>query len=63
MEGLQIGATPEQVAAVEAQVEIARTQLESLRVRLDKFRLEAPISGLVLERPVHVLSSGGAMVG
>ena len=54
VEGLQIGATPEQIAAVEAQVEIARAALESLEVQRDKFTLQAPISGLVLERPVHV---------
>jgi multidrug resistance efflux pump len=54
LDGLQMGATPEQVAAVEAQVEIARAALEALRVRATKFTLQAPISGLVLERPVHV---------
>jgi multidrug resistance efflux pump len=54
VEGLQIGATPEQIAAVEAQVEVARAALESLQVEVDKLTLAAPISGLVLERPVHV---------
>lgn len=54
VDGLQVGATPEQVAAVEAQVEIARAALDALRVQVDKFVLQAPISGLVLERPVHV---------
>jgi HlyD family secretion protein len=54
VDGLQIGATPEQIAAVEAQVEIARAALEALEVQLDKLTLKAPISGLVLERPVHV---------
>lgn len=54
VDGLEMGATPEQIAAVEAQVEIARTALDALRVQLDKLALEAPISGLVLERPVHV---------
>lgn len=52
--GLQVGATPEEVAAMEAQVEIARAALDTLRVQVDKFELQAPISGLVLERPVHV---------
>jgi len=54
LEGLQLGATPEQIAAVEAQVEIARAALEALQVQATKFILKAPISGLVLERPVHV---------
>lgn len=54
VDGLRIGATPEQIAAVEAQVEIARAALQALEVQLDKLTLESPISGLVLERPVHV---------
>jgi HlyD family secretion protein len=54
VDGLQIGATPEQIAAVEAQVEIARTTLEALEVQLEKLTLDAPITGLVLARPVHV---------
>jgi HlyD family secretion protein len=54
LDGLQMGATPEQIAAVEAQVEIARAALEALQVKATKFTLKAPISGLVLERPVHV---------
>jgi HlyD family secretion protein len=54
VDGLQVGATPEQVAAVEAQVEIAQAALDALKVQVDKFVLQAPISGLVLERPVHI---------
>ena len=54
VEGLKIGATPEQIAAADAQVEVARSALVALRVHLGKLALEAPISGLVLERPVHV---------
>lgn len=54
IEGLQIGATSSQIAATEAQVEVARAALETLQVRLEKLLLEAPRSGLVLERPVHV---------
>jgi HlyD family secretion protein len=54
LEGLEMGATPEQIAAAEAQVAIARAALESLQVQATKFTLQAPISGLVLERPVHV---------
>lgn len=54
VEGLKIGATPAQLAAVEAQVEVARASLQSLVVQADKFQLRAPLSGLILERPVHV---------
>jgi multidrug efflux pump subunit AcrA (membrane-fusion protein) len=54
VEGLRMGATPEQIAAMAAQVQIARAALEALLVQLDKFTLQAPISGLVLERPAHV---------
>lgn len=54
VDGLQLGATPEQVAAVEAQVEIARAALDTLTVQAEKLTLYAPISGLVLERPVHI---------
>ncbi len=54
VDGLKLGATPEQVAAVEAQVEMVRAALDALEVQVSKLRLEAPISGLVLERPVHV---------
>jgi multidrug efflux pump subunit AcrA (membrane-fusion protein) len=51
--GLRMGATPEQIAAAEAQVEIARAALRALQVQADELRLQAPISGLVLERPVQ----------
>ena len=54
LEGLKMGATPEQIAALEAQVEMARAALDVLLVQRDKFVLQAPISGLVLERPVRV---------
>jgi multidrug efflux pump subunit AcrA (membrane-fusion protein) len=52
--GLEMGATPEQIAAAEAQAEVAHAALEALQVQKDKFALSAPISGLVLERPVQV---------
>jgi multidrug efflux pump subunit AcrA (membrane-fusion protein) len=54
MDGLQIGATPEQIAAVEAQVEIARAALQALEVQSDELTLEAPIGGLVLARPIQL---------
>ncbi len=54
VDGLQMGATPSQIAMVAAQVDIARASLEALQVQADRFRLRAPLSGLILERPVHV---------
>ncbi|MFN2219409.1 MAG: HlyD family secretion protein [Anaerolineae bacterium] len=54
VDGLKIGATPEQIAAAEAQVAVARSALAAVQVQMDKLTLKAPISGLVLERPVHV---------
>jgi multidrug efflux pump subunit AcrA (membrane-fusion protein) len=54
VDGLQMGATPEQIAAAESQVEIARAALEALETQKYKFTLEAPISGLVLERPMQM---------
>ena len=54
LEGLKIGATSEQIAAASAQVEVARSALAALEVNRAKLALKAPISGLVLERPVHV---------
>lgn len=54
VEALKMGATPEQIAAVQAQVEAARAALQTLQVQGRKMQLRAPISGWVLERPVHV---------
>jgi len=54
VDGLRIGATPAQIATVEAQVEMARASLQALETQVDKFNLRAPLSGLILERPVHV---------
>ena len=54
VEGLNIGATKEQVAAADAQVQVARSALAALEVQLEKLSLEAPLSGLVLERSAHV---------
>jgi len=53
VEGLRMGATAEQIAAAEAQVEVARAALGALEVEAEDLRLTAPISGLVLERPVQ----------
>lgn len=53
VEGLRMGATAEQIAAAEAQVEVVRAALRALEVQAEDLRLAAPISGLVLERPVQ----------
>ncbi|MBN1135402.1 MAG: efflux RND transporter periplasmic adaptor subunit [Anaerolineae bacterium] len=54
VDGMKMGATPQQIAAAEAQVAMARAALEALKVQLTKLTLKAPLTGLVLERPVHV---------
>jgi HlyD family secretion protein len=54
VDGLRIGATPEQIAAAKARVAVARSALSAVEVQLDRLALRAPISGLVLERPAHV---------
>jgi HlyD family secretion protein len=54
IDGLEMGAMPEQVAAVQAQVEMARAALETLYLKQQKLALTAPITGLVLERPMEV---------
>ena len=54
LEGLKIGATPEQIAAAEAHVEVARSALNAHEMHRAKLLLGAPIAGLVLERLVHV---------
>jgi len=53
VDGMRMGATPQQIAAAEAQANMARAALEAFKVQLAKFALKAPISGLVLERPAH----------
>lgn len=52
VEGLEIGATPEQIGVAEAQVDIARSALRTLETELDEYVLRSPISGVVLERAV-----------
>lgn len=53
VESLKMGATPEQIAVVQAQVEAARAALQTLHAQSQKMQLRAPISGWVLDRPVH----------
>jgi multidrug resistance efflux pump len=54
VDGMKMGATPQQIAVAEAQADMARAALEALKVQSSKFVLKAPITGLVLERPVQV---------
>jgi multidrug efflux pump subunit AcrA (membrane-fusion protein) len=53
LDGLKMGATPEQVALAEANVDRANAALKALEVQLDKQVLTAPINGLVVERPAQ----------
>jgi multidrug resistance efflux pump len=54
LEGLQAGATAEELAGAEAQVQQAQSQLESALVMVDKLTLVAPAGGWVLETVGHV---------
>lgn len=54
VEGLKVGVTQAQIGAVEAQVEVARAALAALETQVSMYALEAPISGIVLERPIHL---------
>lgn len=53
LDGLEAGATPEEIAALEAQVRQAEAQLESARTVLAKLTLTAPIGGQVMEVVGH----------
>lgn len=54
LEGLQAGATAEEIAALEAQVRQAEAQRESARTLLEKLTLTAPVGGQVMEVVGHV---------
>ncbi|MGQ9522097.1 MAG: HlyD family secretion protein [Anaerolineae bacterium] len=53
LDGLEAGATPEEIAALEAQVRQAEAQLESARTALAKLTLTAPTGGQVVEVVGH----------
>jgi len=53
LDGLEAGATPEEIAALEAQVRQAEAQLESARTVLAKLTLTAPVGGQVVEIVGH----------
>jgi len=53
LDGLEAGATPEEIAALKAQVRQAEAQLESARTVLAKLTLTAPVGGQVVEIVGH----------
>ena len=53
LDGLEAGATPEEIAALEAQVRQAEAQRESAQTVLAKLTLTAPVSGQVVEIVGH----------
>ncbi len=53
LDGLEAGATPEEIAALQAQVRQAQAQLESARTVLAKLTLTAPIGGQVVKVAGH----------
>jgi multidrug resistance efflux pump len=53
LDGLEAGATPEEIAALEAQVRQAEAQRESARTVLAKLTLTAPVGGQVVEVVGH----------
>jgi len=64
LDALRAGASEEQIAVAEAAVDQAWAAVEPLRVRFAKMTIRAPISGVVLERPVHegeVVMTGGTL--
>ena len=54
LDGMKMGATPQQIAVAQAQVDLARAALKALEAQSLKFTLTAPLAGLVLARPVQM---------
>ncbi|MGC9467839.1 MAG: HlyD family secretion protein [Anaerolineae bacterium] len=52
-DALRRGPTSAEIAAVEAQLALAKAELAQRKLTLDKYTLHAPVSGLVLERPLQ----------
>ncbi len=53
LDGLEAGATAEEIAIAEAQVEQAQAALDALLVLRDKQIIAAPVGGIVLEVSIH----------
>ncbi len=53
LNGLQAGATAEQIAAAQAQVDMAQAALEAAQIQLDKTIITAPANGLIAATSVQ----------
>ena len=65
LDGLEAGATTEEIAIAEAQVDQAQAGLDSLIVLRDKQTIVAPVGGVVLEVNIHegeLTIPGGTML-
>ncbi len=65
LDGLEAGATAEEIAIAEAQVEQAQAALDSLLVLRDKQTIAAPVGGVVLEVSIHqgeLAAPGGTLL-
>ncbi|MBN1810728.1 MAG: efflux RND transporter periplasmic adaptor subunit [Anaerolineae bacterium] len=65
LDGLEAGATAEEIAIVEAQVEQAQAALDSLLVLRDKQTISAPVGGVALEVSIHqgeLAAPGGTLL-
>jgi len=65
LDGLEAGATAEEIAIAEAQMEQAQAALEALTVLRDKQTIVAPVGGVVLEVSIHegeLAAPGGTLL-
>jgi multidrug resistance efflux pump len=65
LDGLEAGATAEEIAIAEAQVEQAQAALDALLVLRDKQTISAPVGGVVLEVTIHrgeLAAPGGTLL-
>jgi HlyD family secretion protein len=65
LDGLEAGATAEEIAIVEAQVEQAQAALDALLVLRDKQIITAPVGGVALEVSIHqgeLAAPGGTLL-
>jgi HlyD family secretion protein len=65
LDGLEAGATAEEIAIAEAQVEQAQAALDALLVLRDKQTVVAPVGGVVLEVTIHqgeLAAPGGTLL-
>jgi len=65
LDGLEAGATAEEIAIAEAQVEQSQAALDALAVQRDKQTIAAPVGGVVLEVSIHageLAAPGGTLL-